>query len=133
MEWTADKIRKLQQIAYETDVTSLNEILERDEAEHHDTTEIADLLPVDQISMEEMFLKQDGNDRLMAFVKKLSPREQLIIRMRFGLDDGVPKTLTEVGKKFKVTRERTRQIEAKALIHLKKLMAKSHANYNTFR
>ncbi len=45
----------------------------------------------------------------------LTPREQEILNMRFGLEDGVTHTLEEVGGKFKVTRERIRQIEAKAL------------------
>jgi len=45
----------------------------------------------------------------------LSPREQKIIKMRFGLDDGIPHTLEEVGKEFNVTRERIRQIESKVL------------------
>ena len=45
----------------------------------------------------------------------MTPREQKIIKMRFGLDDGVTHTLEEVGKEFGVTRERIRQIEAKAL------------------
>ncbi len=49
----------------------------------------------------------------------LNPREQKIIRMRFGLDDGTPRTLEEVGQEFGVTRERIRQIEAKALQKLR--------------
>ena len=49
----------------------------------------------------------------------LSPREQKIIRMRFGLEDGIPHTLEEVGKEFNVTRERIRQIEAKVLEKLR--------------
>ncbi|MCL4387255.1 sigma-70 family RNA polymerase sigma factor, partial [Patescibacteria group bacterium] len=50
----------------------------------------------------------------------LSPREQKIIRMRFGLDDGRAHTLEETGNEFGVTRERIRQIEAKALQKIKK-------------
>lgn len=49
----------------------------------------------------------------------LTPREQKIIRMRFGLDDGIGHTLEEVGQEFGVTRERIRQIEAKALVKLR--------------
>jgi len=53
--------------------------------------------------------------QLREILVDLSPREQKILRMRFGLDDGVTHTLEEVGKEFGVTRERIRQIEAKAL------------------
>jgi RNA polymerase primary sigma factor len=52
-------------------------------------------------------------------LRKLTPRERDVIRMRFGLDDGSPRTLEEVGRHFKVTRERIRQIEAKALKKLR--------------
>ena len=48
-------------------------------------------------------------------IKDLSPREQKILEMRFGLVDGITHTLEEVGREFDVTRERIRQIEAKAL------------------
>jgi len=54
-------------------------------------------------------------DQLKNILVDLSPREQKILRMRFGLDDGVTHTLEEVGKEFGVTRERIRQIEAKSL------------------
>jgi RNA polymerase primary sigma factor len=50
---------------------------------------------------------------------KLTPREREVLKMRFGLDDGYPRTLEEVGRYFKVTRERIRQIEAKALRKLR--------------
>ncbi|NBS69368.1 sigma-70 family RNA polymerase sigma factor, partial [bacterium] len=48
-------------------------------------------------------------------MKDLTPREQKILELRFGLEDGVSHTLEEVGREFDVTRERIRQIEAKAL------------------
>ena len=54
-------------------------------------------------------------DRLKEILTDLSPREQRILTMRFGLDDGITHTLEEVGKEFGVTRERIRQIEAKSL------------------
>lgn len=133
MEWTADKVRKVQQVMYETNAVSLNEIIEREENEHSDNTSLLELLPADQILVEDEVLKSDGNKLLRVFVEKLPPREQLVIRMRFGLDDETPKTLEEVGKHFGVTRERARQVEARALRHLKQILQKAHANYNTFR
>jgi len=58
-------------------------------------------------------------DALNTVLETLSPREKKVLVMRFGLEDGKPKTLEEVGKEFKVTRERIRQIEAKAIRKLK--------------
>ncbi|NMB84215.1 RNA polymerase sigma factor RpoD [Candidatus Roizmanbacteria bacterium] len=58
-------------------------------------------------------------DALNTVLETLSPREKKVLIMRFGLEDGKPKTLEEVGREFKVTRERIRQIEAKAIRKLK--------------
>jgi len=58
-------------------------------------------------------------EQLLAVVDTLTPREQKVIRLRYGLDDAHPRTLEEVGKEFNVTRERIRQIEAKALKKLR--------------
>ena len=52
-------------------------------------------------------------------LQTLTPREAKVLRLRFGLEDGRPRTLEEVGKEFNVTRERIRQIEAKALRKLR--------------
>ena len=57
--------------------------------------------------------------QLMAVIETLTPREQKVIRLRYGLDDSHPRTLEEVGREFNVTRERIRQIEAKALRKLR--------------
>ena len=58
-------------------------------------------------------------EQLMDVLDTLTPREEEVLRLRFGLDDGHPRTLEEVGKEFNVTRERIRQIEAKALRKLR--------------
>ena len=57
--------------------------------------------------------------QLLQVIETLTPREQKVIRLRYGLDDNHPRTLEEVGKEFNVTRERIRQIEAKALRKLR--------------
>ena len=58
-------------------------------------------------------------ERTAQVLRTLSPREEKIIRMRFGMEDGSEHTLEEVGREFSVTRERIRQIEAKALRKLR--------------
>jgi len=69
--------------------------------------------PVDQASYQMM--KED----LSRIICTLNPREQAVVRLRFGLDDGHPKTLEDIGNRFSVTRERIRQIEARALKKLR--------------
>ena len=66
-------------------------------------------------SIEDIVSNRMLREQLEKLLSTLSVREQKIIRLRFGLDDGIPKTLETVGQSFNVTRERIRQIEAKAL------------------
>jgi len=70
-------------------------------------------LPTDITSLS--LLKEE----MQRLLEKLTPREQKILRMRFGLEDGTTYTLEEVGKVFGVTRERVRQIQMRALEKLK--------------
>ena len=58
-------------------------------------------------------------EQMLSVLHKLTPREEMALRLRYGIDDGRPRTLEEVGKEFNVTRERIRQIEAKALRKLR--------------
>ncbi len=71
------------------------------------------------ISPDEAASHQLLRERIVDVLSELSIRERDVIRMRFGLDDGYPRTLEEVGKHFQVTRERIRQIEAKAIKKLR--------------
>ena len=109
----ADKVREILRVAQEP--VSLETPIGEEEDSHlgdfipDDTS----LSPIDAATMDA--LKRD----LAAVLKTLTDREASVLRMRFGLDDGQPKTLEEVGTKFGVTRERIRQIEAKALRKLK--------------
>jgi RNA polymerase primary sigma factor len=64
---------------------------------------------------------------LKEMVKTLDPREETILRFRFGLDGGSEKTLEEVGEKFNVTRERVRQIQNIALRKLRRMIEKLEA------
>ena len=58
-------------------------------------------------------------EQIAEILRTLTPREAQVIKLRFGLEDGRPRTLEEVGRQFKITRERIRQIEAKALRKLR--------------
>ncbi len=109
----ADKVREILRVAQEP--VSLETPIGEEEDSHlgdfipDDTS----LSPIDAATMDA--LKRD----LATVLKTLTDREASVLKMRFGLDDGQPKTLEEVGTKFGVTRERIRQIEAKALRKLK--------------
>jgi len=73
----------------------------------------------DTVTPSETAGRQILREYVQEILKDLDPREQKILKMRFGLEDGVTHTLEEVGKEFGVTRERIRQIEAKALDRIK--------------
>ena len=71
------------------------------------------------LSPSEQVISLNLNEQTAQVLKTLSQREEKIIRLRFGMDDGNERTLEEVGHNFEVTRERIRQIEAKALRKLR--------------
>ncbi len=83
-------------------------------------SKLGDFIEDDEaISPSESTNRKIIKENIHAMLQYLSPREQKIIRMRFGLDDGIGHTLEEVGREFGVTRERIRQIEAKILQKLR--------------
>ena len=71
------------------------------------------------VSPAEAVINVNLKDQTSQVLRTLTPREEKVIKMRFGLDDGSEHTLEEVGQSFAVTRERIRQIEAKALRKLR--------------
>ena len=116
-EFMGLSLKKVQEIEnYGNDLVSLDATINDDK----DST-LEDILPDKSTnSPEEYTMKKKLSDELARSLAKLTPREEKVVRMRFGLDDGNPKTLEEVGNVFGVTRERIRQIEAKALRKLKR-------------
>lgn len=83
-------------------------------------TELGDMIPEeDVLSVEEIVADRELRHTLENILSTLTYREQMVLRLRFGLDDCQARTLGEVGKEFNVTRERVRQIEAKALRKLR--------------
>ena len=73
----------------------------------------------DEVSVEELVALKIAQERIEIALSTLTEKEQRILRLRFGLDDGKEWTLEEIGQMFNVTRERIRQIEAKALKKLR--------------
>ena len=110
---TADKIRDIMKIAQ--DPVSLETPIGEEEDSHlGDFVEDSDS-PAPSDSASYSLLKE----QLANVLETLTPREAQVIRLRFGLQDGRSRTLEEVGRQFKITRERIRQIEAKALRKLR--------------
>ena len=110
---TADKVRDIMKIAQ--DPVSLETPIGEEEDSHlGDFVEDTDS-PAPSESASYSLLRE----QLCNILHTLTPREEQVIKLRFGLEDGKPRTLEEVGKQFNITRERIRQIEAKALRKLR--------------
>ena len=113
MNISEERVREIQKIAQ--DPVSLETPIGEEEDSHlgdfiEDETTTT---PSDSVST--TMLKET----LLSVLNSLTPREEKVLRLRYGVDDGRPRTLEEVGKEFNVTRERIRQIEAKALRKLR--------------
>lgn len=115
MEMDVEKVEHIMKI--KQDIHSLDQSVRDDEED----SVLGDFVEdEDTITPEESATNQLLKEHVQELLNGLSDREQKIIRMRFGLDDGKNHTLEEVGHEFSVTRERIRQIEAKALAKLRK-------------
>ncbi|RBP45514.1 RNA polymerase sigma factor RpoD [Garciella nitratireducens] len=108
-----EKVREIQKIAQEP--VSLETPIGEEEDSH-----LGDFIPDDEApAPAEAAAFTLLKEQLLNVLDTLTPREEKVLRLRFGLDDGKARTLEEVGKEFNVTRERIRQIEAKALRKLR--------------
>ena len=113
MGLSMDKVRDILKIAQEP--VSLETPIGEEEDSH-----LADFIPDEDASEPaEAASFTLLKEQLMEVLSTLTPREEKVLRLRFGLEDGRTRTLEEVGKEFNVTRERIRQIEAKALRKLR--------------
>jgi RNA polymerase primary sigma factor len=108
-----DKVREIMRVAQEP--VSLETPIGEEEDSHLGDFIPDDDAPAPQDAASHTLLKE----QLSEVLSTLTPREERVLRLRFGLEDGRSRTLEEVGEKFNVTRERIRQIEAKALRKLR--------------
>ena len=113
MDMSVEKVMEIQKIAQDP-VSLETPIGEEDDSHLGDFIQDEDS-PAPQDAASYTLLREQLNE----VMKTLTPREAKVLRLRFGLDDGKARTLEEVGKEFDVTRERIRQIEAKALRKLR--------------
>lgn len=110
---SAEKVEEIQKIAQ--DPVSLETPIGEEEDSH-----LADFIEDNKtVAPSDVAAQTMLREQLIAALHKLTPREEKVIRLRYGLDDSKQRTLEEVGKEFNVTRERIRQIEAKALRKLR--------------
>ena len=110
---TEDRVREIQKIAQ--DPVSLETPIGEEEDSH-----LGDFIEDEKtITPSESVAFTMLKEQLLGVLDTLTPREEKVLRLRYGIDDGKPRTLEEVGKEFNVTRERIRQIEAKALRKLR--------------
>jgi len=115
MEIEVDKVEHIMKI--KQDISSLDASIRDDE----DDSVLADFIEdEDTVTPEESATSQLLKEQVKEMLSSLTEREQKIIKLRFGIEDGKSHTLEEVGQEFAVTRERIRQIEAKALAKLRK-------------
>lgn len=113
MDLPVSKVRRAQKIAQQP--LSLETPIGED-----DGARLIDLVPdTTRMSPTESMIRLNLKEQTAEVLRTLSPREEKIVRLRFGLEDGTERTLEEVGQAFQVTRERIRQIEAKALRKLR--------------
>jgi len=113
MELPVERVSEIYKIAPEP--LSLETPIGEEEDSH-----LADFIQDQEtISPDDAASHQLLRERIVEVLSELSGRERDVLRMRFGLDDGYPRTLEEVGRHFQVTRERIRQIEAKAIKKLR--------------
>ena len=113
LDMPVDKVREIMRVAQEP--VSLETPIGEEEDSHLGDFIPDDDAPAPQDAASHTLLKE----QLAEVLDTLTPREEKVLRLRFGLEDGRSRTLEEVGKEFNVTRERIRQIEAKALRKLR--------------
>lgn len=120
--WTGKDVEQILLIAQ--DIVSLNTPISN---EPESDSELGHYIEDPSPTPDEVAITADRHDRIMECLTSfLKPREQKVIILRYGLDGGTPSTLNEIGEELGITRERVRQLEAKALRKLRIRFAKDN-------
>lgn len=123
-KWTPEYIRYIQQIINMSNPVSLSTNVSNEESS---PTELGELIEDEYSpSPDDIVIEQDRKNLVHKYINKyLGEREREIIKLRFGFDDDTPRSLEEIGERFNLSRERVRQIEAKALRKLRTRFAQN--------
>lgn len=119
-KWTEQDVLKIMEIMRQLDCISIN--TEVKSSDNEVAGEIGDFVIDHKPGPQELAEQTDLHRFIMEAISKLPPRQQAVIKLRYGLENGSPMTLEEIGKYYSVTRERIRQIEKKALSKLRWLL-----------
>lgn len=120
-KWTEKDVSKVLELVNMLNVVSLNQQLptRNPNAGGDETPELGDIIPDTENDPQDIVEQHDKENILRKALLYLGPREQKIIELRYGLADGIARTLEEVAQMYGVTRERIRQVERRALQKLK--------------
>lgn len=114
MKLSLKKLRIIKAAAQKTKLKSLNVKIDENQ------TELAQILATDSPSPTEIVTETERSNQIATLLETLSPKQQNVISLRYGLDDGIPKTYEEIGTRCGISRERVRQIIHRAMKLLKK-------------
>ena len=119
-KWTAERVLKIQKLINECyNIESLDQPISTENS--FDEIHVGDFV-ADTMHIDEDVDRNIAKEILLDCISELRPRDASVLILRYGLKDDEPKTLEEIGQMYNVVRERIRQIEAKALKELKKIM-----------
>lgn len=131
-QWTAEKIEALLALMRNLDVASLDKPLKLDKTDPDSEWSLKDCVIDYSPGPQEILEGKERNEYLLKCLDCLTPREQAIIRHRYGFVDGNFYTLEEVGKMYGITRERVRQLEHKAIAKLKNKIIKKDKHTHVY-
>lgn len=121
-----EKVEYVQQLIAMSKMESLDREVTTNDGDY---TEFGQFIADTSPGPDELLESKMTNEKLLKLISTLRPREQIVIKLRFGLYDGCPRTLEEIGKIYNLTRERVRQVEKHALKKLRLKLIKNNIKH----